>query len=311
MTPTERLRWCRVSTQHRRRLATIALLVAGCRSSAPSGPTPELTRPAARADVHATPLPAGTYFRGYDTCGECDRPRHAVVADIVDTPAAAQALIAALPDAPRAPGYPLVVHTDELGPADSQRGIAIVLGLFATAEAANAWAAHEGGGARVLPLLDDEAWWPSEKGPIRVVRIAVTSANAYDRREVERIEAELQDRQWETLAEAQLALRARVLALAPACPLARGSIQLWTRDDGDRIPWYEWAPVRCGDTEAYVAWRDTWLDSSVVPSGDGGHIVVQVTGAECDTPILGHWAWNTAGKASGEPTKPLHARGGG
>lgn len=288
--------------------AAWTLVLASCRSAGPTVSTPDLARSAASAESPARPLPAGTHFRGYDTCGQCDAPTHAVVAGIVDTPVAAEAAIAALSRVPSDPGYPLVVHTDELGLVDTQRGVAIVLGLFADGDAASAWLVHAGTSARVV-ALEGQAWAPSTDAPTRVVRIAVPTAKAYDRRAVLQIEAELEEREWNTLVDRQQALRERVLALAPTCTLAQGSIQLWTPRGDDGLRWYQWAPVRCGDTDALVAWRDTWLDSSVVPTGDGEHIVVQVTGAECDTPLLAHWPWSRTGKGVGEPTKPLVARG--
>lgn len=273
-------------------------------------PQAAVTGTAARTPTPVAPLPAGTYFRGYDTCGGCTTPTHVVLAAIVQTPQAAHDVIAALPTKSLSPGYPLVVHTDEIGLVDPQRGIAIVVGLFGDAEAADAWAAELGVRTTVLPLLAADQWSPRASGNTRVVRVAVPTANAYERRAVERIEAELQDRQWNTLEEADRALRERVLALVPACTLALGSLQLWTSNDDHRIPWYQWAPVHCADREAYVAWRDTWLDSSIVQASPGVHEVVQVTGAECDSPILRGWSWTAQGKSTAEPTKLRIARGG-
>lgn len=254
-------------------------------------------------------MPAGTYFRGYDTCGGCNTPTHVLLAALVDTPAAAESVVAALPETSRRPGYPMVLHTDELGLADERSGIAIVVGLFDDAEAANAWAVHDGGRATVVPLLDDDKWWSVPHGSARVVRVAVPMAKAYDRRAVDRLETELQDREWRTLEEAHTGLRERVLALDPVCTLAQGSIQLWTPNDAEPTPWYQWVPVRCGDVLAYVAWRDTWLDSSVVTTEGDVYEVVQVAGAECDSPVLRRWSFTSAGKSTDEPRRPLVARG--
>jgi hypothetical protein len=47
--------------------------------------------------------------------------------------------------------------------------------------------------------------------------------------------------------------------------------------------WYDWAPVRSPDgTAGYVAWTDTLLAATVHPDGR----VVQVVGAECDSPVM-------------------------
>ena len=279
-------------------------------TSSPAGREPAPTAVAGALPVPkaaARPLPAGLYFRGYDTCGDCEMPTHVVLAEVLATPGAAEAAVAAIPAAATStPGYPLVVHSDELGVVGGDHGIVIVLGLFGSAQAADAWAVAHAPRSRVLALLDNE----SDVEGAKVVRIAAgVPVAAYDRRAVERVDASLEERTWSTRAEWTAALRAGVEALEPACMLAPGAIQLW-EPDVNFTHWYAWAPVQCGDVEAYVAWANTSLTTTVIPLADGSHEIVQVAGAECDTPILARWPWSPGGKSTGDPSHPLLAQGG-
>lgn len=226
-------------------------------------------------------LPAGLYWVGYDTCDGCPRP-NAATAAIVENEAAARAALAQLP--PGLPlGYPLVVHTDELGLADrSVRGIALVLGLHRSPAQGVQWLRilnEHVPEARVFLLGAGESWVGGVGRTI--ARIAAGApVPAYERAAV----AELENQQSDEIEPEVLAAR-----LQPLCTVEPGEIFLAQVDD---LEWYRWAPVRCGDQPAYVTWRATLLGWATVIPTDDGYRLRQVTHVECDQPDIEEWPYD-------------------
>lgn len=89
-------------------------------------------------------LPAGVYWHPYSPCDlrrapkHCIDPSHAVIDGTYDVEAARERL-PTLSREGLAPGYPLVVHTDELGISEGHPGVVLVWGLFASEAAARRW----------------------------------------------------------------------------------------------------------------------------------------------------------------------------
>jgi hypothetical protein len=55
--------------------------------------------------------------------------------------------------------------------------------------------------------------------------------------------------------------------------------------------------VRCGTDLAYVPWTRTLLGHAVIIMGTSGrHELFQVVGAECDSPIIEQWDYDTTGR---------------
>ncbi|MBN1769800.1 MAG: hypothetical protein JXB32_00955 [Deltaproteobacteria bacterium] len=238
-------------------------------------------------------LPAGLYFRNgylrYATARDWPDPTcAAALGPFADEAAADEALGRAAP-ATAGPGYPLVLHTEELRLADRDAyGVVIVLGLYADAAAAEGHVAASGlAGARVLPLMDFESslavedWVApdgSERfGPVkRVVRLAPGPAvPAYSRPAIDELDARRE-------ADADEA------PVAPACTLEAGDWFVVGYDELWEVA-REWAPVRCGDEPAFVPWTTTLLEALVEPLTGGGWRMMQVGGVECDVACFCEW----------------------
>jgi hypothetical protein len=88
---------------------------------------------------------------------------------------------------------------------------------------------------------------------------------------------------------------ARLIAQRPAaCSVLPGDV--FVVDDGD-VDWYSFAPVRCGNALAYIPWTQSLLGHAViVRDGSGGRTLSQVTGAECDEPIIETWRYDAEGR---------------
>lgn len=228
-------------------------------------------------------LPAGVSWNGdtYPVCDSeptpqrCHRPRAAVVAGVYDLEEATKQL-AAVDRTGLAAGYPLVVHTDELELEKVEReGVAIVLGLFARPDAAQAWAKTYSG-AEVLtiqaqPTTDDER--------TRVARLRTGSVKAYASDELGQIDRTNDGGK-------------------PVCKLHGDTLVTFGERDGIV---YESVPVTCPDgTKAYVRWWDTMVFTTVGEDPKGKPTIWQLVGAECDQPRFAHWRWADNGRA-GEP----------
>jgi hypothetical protein len=246
------------------------------------------------------PLPAGDYFRPfYSTCPCCPRPMAAVLAGVYAVePEAATAVARAA--ALRLPlGYPLVLHTAELGLAGAvPSGIAVVLGLFPDEASARSWRDKLGPGfsaAMVVNLLDEQTFSKSLQGKVdpdtpaaTVVRIASGSAvPAFSAGEIEKLRAKDHS---STLGSSKLK------PSHPVCTVPPGAFFV-AHEKESRSFVYRWAPVRCGNELAYVAWDKTMVKATVVPVGGGAYHLVQVVDmASEDEPVYGEWLFDQDGR---------------
>lgn len=255
--------------------------------------------PAARATDRAVcpadgVLPAGRYFRtagdyvaGLPPTRDCPRAGAAVVLGIFADGKAAQARIRELPAGVLTPGYPWALHTDELGPvAPHPDGIAVVAGLFASAETATHWLAGAGAalhGATVLTLADDHqalAAVPAGGGS-RVVQLdAAGPVNAY--RQTDAVALLSHDWQGDRLPPK---IVHRMAELAPACTVGADDIFVSKQSsEPAELNTLWWEPVTCGDgTTAYVLREQTRVASVVWRDRSGGYRLSQVRYVECDT----------------------------
>ncbi len=264
-----------------------ASLLAACSVSTQSLP---LEDPVAITDDAI--LPAGLYFRhGYLAPRAAGAPpaRFAVLHGVFATPAAAEQAVAAIPGL--APGYPMVVHTDELGLTDpSVQGVAVVAGLYA--DPAAAAQAATGPGLSVAPLLDADAAHRRAIGlgdaadptapRLQAVRLRPGGSPAYARAAIEAAE-EAHFNYADVPGPDPLASPPE-----PLCHLDGGRVFLATGADHALDP-YRWAAVDCDGQPAYVPRERTLLGTLFLPLATGGARVVQVARVECDTASFRHW----------------------
>lgn len=189
----------------------------------------ELQKKIARVLSGASPtglLPGGRAFRDPDC--RCKAPTTAVIIALTDDPAITKKSLATLAKTKLPEGYPMVMHTDELGVLkDSIEGVATVIGLFADVDDAAAWTRRWGD--RLPPMamipLRPRGWKPAENAR-RVIHVAKGEP-------VPAFTAEAID----------------AGAAEPSCTLAAGSFYFDTARDAVREGW---APVRCGADRAFI-----------------------------------------------------------
>ena len=275
-----------------RRLVCLTFALAACAARAPAVASPVVTARGPTGVARGPrPLPAGIYFRGHaaDSCAgwrsepDCPRPTAAVLLGVYPSGDSAQAALAGLP-AGLSLGYPLVVHTDELGLADDKvAGVAVVLGLFVDGRAAAAWlAATPVVGARAVPLADLDVAFArlGPSGPRRAVHIDPgPPAPAFSAEELADIESSPGERQ-----------PTQVVCTVPA-----GSVFL-VEPDELLGAYFHFAPARCGYRKVYVPWTRTFLDATVVPEPDGSYHLVQAVDASCDATAFNEWSFDAAGR---------------
>jgi len=246
-------------------------------------------------------LPAGVWFRGheYSTCEDCETPTAAWVAGPFSSLAAAQKAVAAAPNLPL--GYPLVVHTDELGLVDATEGVVVVYGLYAQASDATATP-----NTRILPLLDRMPAFERRmaKHPEgiddttqRIIRIqAGAPVPAFSSAQIDaRSELEMDTR--EVLGRGHY---------RQVCSVDGGAIFLAAHSALRHV--YQFAEVRCPDgTPAMVRWRDTLLSATIFPDGN----LRQTTNAECDSPTFHEWKYSKRGRSPGRGRRVVGTGGGG
>lgn len=290
------------------RAALLAVTIAACsRGGAPATPAPPPARVVGAdagdrlrdADGLVRPeAAAGIYWIPYATCDECARPA-ALVAYLFDDVGPARAAVRALEGRLRL-GLPYVVHTEPLMAGPGR--IAVVVGAFGTmADASAAAAGSEPIGGAVATLIPIDEYWPSEE-PHQVTAIdrggPVAAWSADDLRAADeaagaRLEAEDLEARADDPFERELAKR------TPACTVQPGDLFVVEEAQFD---WYRFAPVWCGATLAYVPWTSTLLGHAVVlPDGRGGHVLRQIVGAECDSPIIREWRYDEHGRRAREP----------
>jgi hypothetical protein len=255
---------------------------------------------------------AGLYWLPYVTCWDCAPPA-ALVAYIAPDVATASAIRDAVDGKVRF-GLPYVVHTDEIGA--SPRGIAVVTGAFGKRE----WAATaaEGSGAiagvtpRVIEVNKD--YWSEAPRHVTVIdRGPPTPAwSAADLRAVEEAMSESDDPDAQNTLESQHRwMEEHLAAKKPACTLAPGD--MFVAEDSE-LEWYSFAPVRCGKELAYVPWKRSLLGHAVIVNeANGDHMLMQVVGAECDSPIIETWEYDENGRierAKDRAADPKIAMGG-
>ena len=285
------------------------VLLAGCREKHPmrlsranssqSTVVPPSPSGAPCAALDGLLLPAGLHFRQhtFNTCtkpSRCAAPKAAVLVGVARTAAGAERRTAqaeqvrpALP-----PGYPLVVHTDELGLDDATLdGVAVVAGLFLTAADAHRWkgaCATLHPTARVLPLATSgEALTRLPTGMLRRHYVTRISAGppvpAYAEQDLE-----------------QLHPVAGAPRVAPMCTLKPGRLFIFNTR---HVRWYKWAPVRCGNRKAYVRWTSSLLASTVMRRPHGKTLLRQVTRVVCEHPQLSTWRYDNTGRRQLPPRR--------
>jgi hypothetical protein len=261
-----------------------AALLSGCAAT-----------PAPRTRSSPTALPAGIYFRHhiYSTCPGCPTPGAVVLLGVYPDIASARRALAQISTAVP-PGYPLVVHTDELGIVPSElpaEGIALVGGLFESMDHAREFFAHQSS-ARVVPLMSaDKAFADLRRkhGDARrnrfIARIgAGPPVPAYDRSGI--------DPQGEEVP----VIGQESPELEELCRIPPGSIFLVRHEDV--LHHREWVPVDCEGKPAYVRWTDTLVEASIVPRLDGTLCLIQVMSVSCDVPELGYYRYDAQGRQS-------------
>ncbi len=268
-------------------------------------PPPAAAPPAAAKQAEPPPLrpeaTAGLYWEPYVTCYDCDRP-DAVVAYVVSDAREARAIVAAL-DGKLAFGLPYVVHTDDLG--ITPRGIAVVIGNFGDRAAATAAAATAPVIARHHAVVhglteNDELGTPHDPPSHVTVVDRGAPVPAWSKRDVDRATAAMNDSEdpaaHETLV-AEHAWVARELAKrTPLCVVKPGDMFVVQESE---LRYYAFAPVRCGGRLAYIPWTKSLLGHAViVPDRERGtgYQLIQVVGAECDSPVEGTWRYDEAGR---------------
>jgi hypothetical protein len=280
-----------------KRFALVGMLVA-C-GGAPVPIAPPAPPPVSEPPPSGTPpeRTAGIYWIPYVTCDDC-RPPQAIAAYIAPDEHAARAIRAAL-DGKLGLGLPFVVHTDELG-FTTLHGIAVVIGAFGTKSAADQVAAAS-------PAIADLhassfAIDPHVQPPVAPRHVTVVDRGgavaAWSRADVDAVHAHGGSRD-------ELA---RLIAQRPAaCSVLPGDV--FVVDDGD-VDWYSFAPVRCGSAIAYIPWTQSLLGHAViVGDGSGGWSLSQVTGAECDDPIIETWRYDADGRHAQMQGPPRKAGG--
>jgi hypothetical protein len=217
----------------------------------------------------------------------------ALAAYFVDDIAEARTIAARL-EGTLALGLPFVVHASEVGLARDQ--IAIVVGAYPgrgdADDAARAVPAIAARRAEVVALPTSDTAEVPERFVVRIDRGA--RVPAWSRADVEQIETEADESDaLRTMAARRKWVLDRLHAKTPACTLEPGDLFIAASDD---LRWYEYAPVSCGKTPAYVEWTTTLLGhAAIVPDGSG-YRIHQVVGAQCDSPILESWPYDARGR---------------
>lgn len=245
--------------------------------STESAPEPVVRAEPAEPDRYGV-LPAGVYWgvESYSPCELdlaaelCVPPRVAVVAGVFGDVAAAVAAVERTAGAGLEFGYPLVVHSDELGLVDEdKRGIAVVLALFAADAEAQAWIGEHAAISKpaVLPML----------GPREAAARRGESEGPHD---------------------VVVRVRAGKTLGGVDCPLPGGSFSVATASDVSAEV-YDTVPVRCPDgRETRIPWQHSLVEAVHVRT-DRGRALVQLVGAECDSPAFRRWPVGDDGVAKG------------
>lgn len=289
-------------------LALLSLVVVVSATDAVEG------RAAASCEGAEGVLPAGLYFAGYERgVGEklkCSRPAVAVVAGIFDDVASAEGRLRALSGTALAPGYPWAVHTAYLGVKAPKAGAAVVIGMFATRAAGEAFVARGGiaGPVDVLDLLGEgearRAYAESLDKPIHVVQVDGSErVPAYGEADVR---AASQGVPLDEPVDPRIG--ARLSKKAPRCMVDPSAIFFAQERELDlpEVPVRAFAPVACGGERLWVPWTATRLETVVFPEGPR-YRLAQVASVVCNAPAIDVWNYDTHGRRA--PRRPYTSRG--
>jgi hypothetical protein len=258
-------------------------------------------------------LPAGLYFAGFERgVGEklkCPRPAVAVVAGIHEDASSAETRLRALAPTALAPGYPWVVHTAYLGVRAPKAGAAVVIGMFPTRAAGEAFAARAGiGPLEVLDMLEEgparRLYADSVDKPIHVVQIdGGERVPAYGEADVRAVS---QGVAMDEPVDPRIAARLR--KKTPRCMVDPSAIFVAREGELDlpEVPLRTFAPVECGGERLWVRWTSTRLETVVFPDGPR-HRLAQVASVVCNWPAIDVWNYDAHGRH--EPRRP-YASGG-
>jgi hypothetical protein len=248
---------------------------------------------------------AGLYWQPYVTCDDCDRPQ-AIVAYVTGDEHEARAIRSAL-DGKLALGLPYVIHTDELGLP--LRAIAVVVGTYGTKDAADRGAATTPpiGRYRATAIALGGGLVPEAPRHVTVVDRG-QAVPAWSKADVDAVKSALgataEPGAHDTLAASHAWVLRQLAARAPTCTVLPGD--LFVVEDGE-LDWYELAPVRCGAELAYISWTSSLLGHAVIVPRGAGHAMSQVVGAECDSPIIRTWRYDSGGRHD-DQAEPAHER---
>jgi hypothetical protein len=261
--------------------------IAACGSALPRGTGPSATVEALAPQV----LPAGAYWYTYSACDDaCRVPKVATILRFT-TPEVARPAVALL-EGKLPPGYPVILHQDQLTiAAKPGLDVIVVLGFHVDAAKADAYLVDLGalaGKATIEPILDGfpPADKPDATGVHLVSRIdrGTYGANlpAYHRADVVGPDGQAID-------------PARIGKAPSACRVRLGDFFIVERAD---VLWYRWAPVRCDGQVAYIPWRSSLLGGATVLPGPDGPRLRQVTNVACDAAGFTTWKYTLKGRAA-------------
>lgn len=230
-------------------------------------------------------LPAGVfYFRhAYTPCKNttwsakgCDVPSVAVVDGIYTEAKARTRLNSIGVGTQYANGYPLVLHTDEIGLKDtSKSGVMIILGLFANGNAAKEWQTKTAPKATIMTLKEPGITTndPDKVNQKRIVRIRPgASVNGYKDTPFKKDEDMMNppDKMPEGI-----------------CKVAAGSFVVTSDNLGYAS---KPKPAKCKDgKDVVVHYNDTLLNAMIGEDRQSKWKVWQLTYAECDTGYFSSW----------------------
>jgi hypothetical protein len=240
-------------------------------------------------------LPAGVYwaFVGwYEEHLDCPRPAVALVEGVYRRGGGATRAVRRQRAIPLSPGYPWVVHTRYAGLEGD--GVAVVLGLFESEDAARAWSASHRPGRSVdlrRVMAPDEALerfhdrlGGRRPDPIPTVTQVVGPGPvpAYRGRDLA---------QADPLADSP---HERPRVARPVCRVRPGRVFVFDRDPRERrslgVSHHRWWPVRCGGEIAWVEVAHTTAGAVTWSDARGDAYITQVTNVECDSPTHTTWA---------------------
>jgi hypothetical protein len=242
-------------------------------------------------------LPAGVFWTEvgwYEQQLDCPRPVAAVVFGVHRDESSARAALRRARPLSRTPGYPWVTHTHAAGLEGD--GIAIVMGLFATREAAETFRADRSELAIVGVLSDEDAIarFPVGAGgeapaeiPIVTHVLAAESVPAYAIEQVRAVERSSSDEE-QSPSETRGSRTERLAAARVACRVEPDAIFFFARAPGNNLR--TWHPVRCGrDRVAWIELANTATTAVTWSDRDGRAFITQVSLVECDVPT--HTTW--------------------